>query len=44
MNYWEERYQKGETGWDAGIITTPLTEEEKLELNNLQSFSFLDWS
>lgn len=24
MNYWEERYQKGETGWDAGAITTPL--------------------
>lgn len=24
MNYWEERYQKGETGWDAGEITTPL--------------------
>ncbi|WP_445719013.1 methyltransferase domain-containing protein [Flavobacterium sp.] len=26
MNYWEERYQKGETGWDAGTITTPLKE------------------
>ena len=26
MNYWEERYQKGETGWDAGSITTPLKE------------------
>lgn len=26
MNYWEERYQKGETGWDAGKITTPLKE------------------
>ena len=26
MNYWEERYQKGETGWDAGAITTPLKE------------------
>ena len=24
MNYWEERYQKGEAGWDAGSITTPL--------------------
>ena len=26
MNYWEERYQKGETGWDAGKITTPIKE------------------
>lgn len=26
MNYWEERYLKGETGWDAGTITTPLKE------------------
>ena len=26
MNYWEERYQKEETGWDAGKITTPLKE------------------
>lgn len=26
MNYWEERYQKGETGWDTGSITTPLKE------------------
>ena len=26
MNYWEERYQKGETGWDAGQITTPIKE------------------
>ncbi|MCL9771135.1 TPMT family class I SAM-dependent methyltransferase [Flavobacterium sp. HXWNR69] len=26
MNYWEERYQKGETVWDAGAITTPLKE------------------
>ena len=26
MNYWEERYKKGETGWDAGSITTPLKE------------------
>jgi hypothetical protein len=26
MNYWEERYQKGETSWDAGKITTPLKE------------------
>lgn len=24
--YWENRYQKNETGWDAGIITTPLKE------------------
>ena len=24
MNYWEERYQKGETGWDIGQISTPL--------------------
>ena len=26
MNYWEERYKKGETGWDAGAITPPLKE------------------
>ena len=26
MNYWEERYQNEETGWDAGKITTPLKE------------------
>ena len=26
MNYWEKRYQKGETGWDAGQITTPIKE------------------
>ena len=26
MNYWEERYKKGETGWDAGKITTPIKE------------------
>ena len=26
MNYWEERYQKGETGWDVGTISTPLKE------------------
>lgn len=24
--YWENRYQKQETGWDAGTITTPLKE------------------
>lgn len=24
--YWENRYQKQETGWDAGAITTPLKE------------------
>ncbi len=24
MNYWEERYQKGEIGWDVGEISTPL--------------------
>ena len=26
MNYWEERYQKGEIGWDVGAISTPLKE------------------
>lgn len=26
MNYWEKRYQKGEIGWDAGKITTPIKE------------------
>jgi hypothetical protein len=26
MNYWEERYIKGETGWDIGTISTPLKE------------------
>lgn len=26
MNYWEERYKKGETGWDVGAITPPLKE------------------
>lgn len=25
-NYWEERYQNNETGWDVGSITTPLKE------------------
>ena len=25
-NYWEERYQKNETGWDIGKISTPLKE------------------
>lgn len=25
-NYWEERYQKNETGWDVGEISTPLKE------------------
>lgn len=24
QKYWEERYQKNETGWDVGEITTPL--------------------
>lgn len=24
--YWEERYQDAETGWDAGQATTPLRE------------------
>jgi thiopurine S-methyltransferase len=23
-NYWENRYQSGETGWDAGRVTTPI--------------------
>ena len=23
-NYWTERYQLGNTGWDTGSITTPL--------------------
>ncbi len=26
MKYWEERYQKGETSWDIGSISTPLKE------------------
>jgi cyclopropane fatty-acyl-phospholipid synthase-like methyltransferase len=26
MNYWEERYQNNETGWDIGSISTPLKE------------------
>lgn len=26
MNYWEDRYQKGEIGWDIGTISTPLKE------------------
>jgi methyl halide transferase len=25
-SYWEDRYTKGQTGWDAGEITTPLKE------------------
>lgn len=25
-NYWEQRYQNKETGWDAGSITTPIKE------------------
>lgn len=25
-NYWEERYQKGEVGWNVGEITTPIKE------------------
>ena len=25
-NFWDQRYQSGETGWDAGKITTPLKE------------------
>jgi hypothetical protein len=25
-NYWEERYQKGEIGWNVGNITTPIKE------------------
>ena len=25
-NFWNRRYQSGETGWDAGKITTPLKE------------------
>lgn len=25
-NYWQNRYQSNETGWDAGRITTPLKE------------------
>jgi hypothetical protein len=25
-NYWEERYQNNETGWDVGKISTPLKE------------------
>lgn len=26
MNYWEERYQNNDTGWDIGSISTPLKE------------------
>jgi SAM-dependent methyltransferase len=26
QEYWEERYQKEQTGWDAGSITTPIKE------------------
>ena len=26
MNYWEERYQKQDTGWDIGTISTPIKE------------------
>ena len=24
--YWENRYQQGETGWDTGSATTPISE------------------
>lgn len=26
MNYWEERYQNNDTGWDIGSVSTPLKE------------------
>jgi hypothetical protein len=26
QNYWTQRYEKGDTSWDAGSITTPLRE------------------
>jgi methyl halide transferase len=26
QKYWTERYQSGQTGWDAGTITTPIKE------------------
>lgn len=25
-NFWDDRYEKGDTGWDVGTITTPLKE------------------
>lgn len=31
--FWDERYQKGETGWDVGYATTPLVEYFS-QLNN----------
>jgi SAM-dependent methyltransferase len=36
-NYWTKRYQKNETGWDAGQITTPLKEYiDQLEDKSIQ--------
>ena len=35
-NYWEERYQNNEIGWDTGTITTPLQEYiDQIENKNL---------
>lgn len=36
-NYWEERYQNNEIGWDTGTITTPLQEYiDQIENKNLK--------
>lgn len=35
--YWEDRYKKGETGWDAGQVTTPIKEYiDQLDNKNLK--------
>lgn len=36
-DYWENRYLKGETGWDVGAITTPLKDYiDQIEGKNLK--------
>lgn len=36
-NYWEERYLKGEIGWNVGYITTPIKEYiDQLTDNNIK--------
>lgn len=36
-NYWQERYQTNQIGWDVGAITTPIKEYiDQLKINRLK--------
>lgn len=37
QGYWEDKYESGLTGWDAGVITTPIKEYiDQLSQNDLE--------